>query len=149
MHVRIWNKTKCATVTPFRVFWFVTCKNQDEMKQKNTWNIKKNIYHRFSHILRGCFFGKSIKCHPNPCKLWKNGSVSDQFKKIFQVDLVKNQITLLRLVGVTFQKLAWPLRMCVACSLHVWVRVVTIVTLCFCIRVRVNTTARQAKDNVC
>ena len=35
------------------------------MKQKKTWDIKKNIFHRFSCLILICgfFSGKSIKCH--------------------------------------------------------------------------------------
>ena len=82
------------------------------MKQKNTWNIKKNIFHRFFYLilLRGFFSEKSIKCHLKFVQVVKKepGKRLNYFSISSRLGHKPNYP--LRLVGVTFLKLVQALR---------------------------------------
>ena len=73
---------------------------------------ERKKFHRFSHflLLRGFFAEKSTNCHPKSVQVVKKG-----LGERFQFSIISSRLGFkpncpLRLVGVTFLKLAWSLR---------------------------------------
>ena len=64
---------------PFFANFTNITENLERIKKAKTWNMKKNIFHRFFHLilLHRFFSGKSMKCHEKHGSLLKNCSLTD------------------------------------------------------------------------
>ena len=82
----------------FAFYRSVSCKNQDDREwNRKIHGISRKIYF-IDFLILFCFADFFLKnpsnVTPNPCKLWKKGSVSEWIFLVFQVGLVTNQIIL-------------------------------------------------------